>query len=274
MSTEAELTVEQLAAQRPPEERRAIEAFFAAYTVGGGAPIAVVIPAFNEQATVGAVVKAIPDRLAGEDAEVIVVVDGSSDRTAQEAREAGALVCDVDVNRGQGAAFSLGYWLAFHRGARVIATIDADGQYDEADLERLIEPVLEGRADFVNGSRRLGTKLTTDPVRSAGVVFFGWIVTRLAGQRITDPVAGVRAFRVEVPQTVRLDQPQYQSSELLIATSLNGFKIIEVGTTMRDRPAAASQTKKGHNARYAVRFAKVVLATWRRDRTLKRRARG
>ena len=271
MSTEAELTVEQLAAQRPVEERRAIEAFFAAYTVGGGAPIAVVIPAFNEEATVAAVVRAIPDRLAGEDAEVIVVVDGSSDQTAQRAREAGALVCDVQVNRGQGAAFSLGYWLASHRGARVIATIDADGQYDEADLERLIEPVLEGRADFVNGSRRLGTKLTTDPVRSAGVVFFGWIVTRLAGQTITDPVAGVRAFRVEVPQTVRLDQPQYQSSELLIATSLNGFRILEIGTTMRDRPATASQTKKGHNARYAVRFAKVVVTTWRRDRKLKRR---
>src|SRR6202011_4527581 len=96
-------------------------------------------------------------------AEVIVVVDGSTDATTAEAPSAGALVCDVPVNRGQGTVFKLGYWLARARGAQVIATIDADGQYEPLELSALVEPILSDRADFVNGSRRLGTELTTDP---------------------------------------------------------------------------------------------------------------
>jgi glycosyltransferase involved in cell wall biosynthesis len=226
----------------------------------------VVIPAYNEEPTVASVVRAIPAELAGQPAEVIVVVDGATDATATEAQQAGALVCDVRVNRGQGTVYWLGYWLARQRGARVIATIDADGQYEESELGRLIAPIVEGQADFVNGSRRLGTELTTDPIRHAGVIFFGRLVSLLVGQKITDPAAGVRAFRIEVPQTVRLEQPQYQSSEMLIATAMNGFRVVEVATTMKDRPVGATGTKKGPNLLYGIRFARAVLGTWRRER--------
>src|SRR5205807_9270034 len=116
-----------------------------------------------------------------------VVVDGSSDATAERAAQGGALVCDVPVNRGQGAALRLGYWLARARGAQVIATIDADGQYEPAELARVIEPILAGRADFVSGSRRLGTELTTDPVRHLGVLVFGALISLMVRHRITDP---------------------------------------------------------------------------------------
>jgi glycosyltransferase involved in cell wall biosynthesis len=182
------------------------------------------------------------------------------------AASAGALVCDVPVNRGQGVVFKLGYWLARARGAEVIATIDADGQYEPLELERLVEPILAGRADFVNGSRRLGTELTTDPIRHAGVIFFGALVSRLVGQRITDPACGIRAMRANVSKSVTLEQPQYQSSELLIGTAMRGFRVIEVPTTMRDRPQGATGTKKGPNLLYGMRFARAVLGTWRRER--------
>src|SRR6202011_5520668 len=102
------------------------------------------------------------------------------------------------------------------RGAEVIATIDADGQYVPRELERLVEPIVAEEADFVNGSRRLGTELTTDPVRHAGVIFFGGLVSLLVRQRITDPACGIRAFRAQVTSTVTLKQDQYQTSELLI----------------------------------------------------------
>jgi hypothetical protein len=197
---------------------------------------------------------------------VIVVVDGSTDATATKAAAAGALVCDVPVNRGQGLVFQLGYWLARARGAEVIATIDADGQYVPLELERLVEPIVAGRADFVNGSRRLGTELTTDPIRHAGVIFFGWLVSLLVRQRITDPACGLRAMRTEVSASVTLEQTQYQSSELLIATAMSGFRVIEVATTMRDRPVGATGTKKGPNLLYGMRFARAVLGTWRRER--------
>src|SRR5204863_8485358 len=133
-----------------------------------GAPLAIVMPAYKEEPTVAGVVGEIPRESAGLKTEVIVVVDGARDATASKAAGAGALVCDVPANRGQGAALRLGYWLARARGARVIATIDADGQYAPDELARVVEPILAGRADFVSGSRRLGSELTTGPVRHPG----------------------------------------------------------------------------------------------------------
>ena len=265
-------TLEQEILARPAEERDAVRAFFSAHPAGEGAPIAVVIPAFNEEPTVAAVVRGIPREIGGRAVEVIVVDDGSSDRTAQEAADAGALVCAVPVNRGQGLIFMLGYWLAYKRGATVIATTDADGQYNESELDRVLQPILDGRADFVNGSRRLGTELTTDPVRHAGVIFFGGLITLLLRQRVTDPASGIRAFRTVVPLTVKLEQTQYQTSELLIATAMNDFRIMEVPTTMRDRPDGATLTKKGPNLLYGLRFARAILTTYWRE--LKRRRRG
>src|ERR1700733_770049 len=193
----------------PLEEQGPVRAFLAAHPAGAGAPIAVVIPAYNEEPTVAGVLREIPSQLAGLPTETIVVVDGSSDATAAVAASAGALVCDIPVNRGQGVVFKLGYWLARARGAQVIATIDADGQYIPAELERLVEPIVAGRADFVNGSRRLGTELTTDPIRHAGVIFFGGLVSLLLRQRITDPACGLRAMTANVSKSVTLKQSQY-----------------------------------------------------------------
>jgi glycosyltransferase involved in cell wall biosynthesis len=253
-------------AELPAEERGPAAKFLASHPAGGGAPVAVVIPAYDEAPTVAAVVAEIPATIAGLDAEVILVDDGSADRTAAEAAPAGALVCELSINRGQGVVLKLGYWLARARGARVIATIDADGQYEPAELERLVAPILDGRADFVNGSRRLGTELTTDPVRRAGVILFGALVSLLVGRRITDPACGIRAMRSEITERVALEQTQYQTSELLIATAMRGFRVIEVATTMRDRPVGATGTKKGPNLLYGLRFGRVILSTWRRER--------
>lgn len=259
-ATEAEV------ARLAPEERAAAAAFLAAYPPGVGAPLAIVIPAFNEEPTVAAVVSEMPKEAAGLAAEVIVVVDGARDKTAEQALGAGALVCDVEVNRGQGAALRLGYWLARARGAQVIATIDADGQYEPSELGRVVEPIISGQADFVTGSRRLGNELTTDATRHAGVLVFGAIISVLIRQRITDPACGVRAMRAEVTEKVTLEQPQYQASELMISAALNGFRIAEVPTTMRDRGDHATKTKKGGNLRYGLRFGRAALKTWWRDR--------
>jgi glycosyltransferase involved in cell wall biosynthesis len=260
-------TLEQQILSRPLVEQGPVREFLANHPVGEGAPIAVVIPAYNEEPTVASVVRGIPREIGGKAVEVIVVVDGSDDRTADEARGAGALVCDVPANRGQGSIFMLGYWLADKRGAEFIATTDADGQYDQSELDRVLEPLLSGRADYVNGSRRLGTELTTDATRHAGVILFGAVLSVLMRQRITDPAAGMRAFRTAVTRTVKLEQPQYQNSELLIATRMNGFKIVEVATTMRDRPDGATLTKKGRNLHYALRFSGAMLGTFIRELT-------
>ncbi len=253
--------------QLEPGERGAVVEFLGEHPPGAGAPLAVVIPAYNEEPTVAAVIEEIPREAAGLQIEAIVVVDGARDRTAEVARKAGALVCDVPVNRGQGAALRLGYWLARARGAQVIATIDADGQYDPDELGRVVEPIVSDRADFVSGSRRLGNELTTDKVRHLGVIVFGTLFSLMVRSRVTDPACGLRAMRAEVTAAVTLEEPQYQASELMISAALHGYRLAEVPTTMIDRADHATRTKKDGNLLYGVRFARAALKTWMRDRT-------
>ncbi len=240
-----------------PSERPAAEAFLEQHPAAAGAPLAIIIPAYNEEPTVSEVIASIPSEAAGLQTEVIVVVDGAKDATAAVAAQAGALVCDVPVNRGQGAALRLGYWLARARGAQVIVTIDADGQYEPDEIGRVIQPILDGNADFVSGSRRLGSELTTDATRHAGVIVFGALISVLVRHRVTDPACGLRAMRSEV-------------SELMISAALHGYRLAEVPTTMRDRGEHATSTKKGGNLLYGVRFARAALHTWWRDRTAAR----
>ncbi|HWE34283.1 MAG TPA: glycosyltransferase family 2 protein [Solirubrobacteraceae bacterium] len=250
----------------PTDERGAAAAFLQAHPPLIGAPLVVVIPAYNEAPTVAQVVEEIPTENAGLETEVIVVVDGATDETAARAAAAGALVCDVSVNRGQGAALRLGYWLARARGAALIVTIDADGQYEPEEIGRVVAPILSGDADFVSGSRRLGAELTTDRVRHAGVVLFGALFSLLVRHRITDPACGLRAMNSELTAAVTLEQAQYQASELMISAALNGYRLAEVPTTMRDRERHATGTKKGGNIGYGIRFARAAIHTWRRDR--------
>ena len=257
----------------PAEQRGAVRAFLEANPPSVGAPLAIVIPAYNEEPTVAEVIAEIPGEAAGLQAEVIVVVDGAKDATASQALSAGALVCDVPINRGQGAALKLGYWLARARGAEIITTIDADGQYEPNEIASVVAPIIDGRADFVSGSRRLGSELTTDATRHAGVIVFGAILTVLSRHRVTDPACGLRAMRSEVTAAVTLEQRQYQASELLISAAMNGYRLAEVPTTMRDRGDHATKTKKGGNLGYGLRFARAAIHTWWRDRNAARRER-
>lgn len=222
------------------------------------------VPAFNEADNIGRVLDSIPETVCGLAVSVLVVVDGGHDGTEEIVRARGAYACVAPRNRGQGAALRLGYRLALDRGARYLATIDADGQYDPLELAGLVQPLIDDEADLVTGSRRLGSSEVGDRVRAAGVVVFAALITLLTGQRITDPAFGLRAMKAEVPAALTLEQSQYQAAELLIAAILAGYRVAERPGVMRTR--SSGTTKKGSNLAYGYRYARVVLATWRRDR--------
>jgi glycosyltransferase involved in cell wall biosynthesis len=235
-----------------------------------------VIAAYNEEGAIGPVIKELPALVCDLPTVAIVVADGCKDATVAEARDAGALVCDVPVNRGQGAALRLGYRIAREGGAAYIVTTDADGQYNPAEIEQILTPVVNGEADFVTGSRRLGSQETNDAIRRAGSWFFASTLSLLTGQRISDTTFGLRAMRSEVTGVVSLEQPQYQSSELLIGVITHGYKVAEVPATIHRRQVGES--KKGHNPLYhlhipgvnnlfyGIRFARVIYGTWWRER--------
>src|ERR1700719_715200 len=263
---------------------KAIDAFGEAYGEQATAlpPVAIVIAAYNEEGAVGPVIEALPKTVCGLATAAIVVADGCADGTAKEAAIAGAMVADVPVNRGQGAALRLGYRLAREGGAAYIVTTDADGQYNPAEIERVLAPVVAGEADFVTGSRRLGSQETRDFIRRAGVLFFAGSLSLLTGQKISDTTFGLRAMRSEVTGAVRLEQPQYQASELLIGVITHGYKVAEVPATIHRR--RVGESKKGQNPLYklhipgvnnffyGMRFARVAYGTWWRERQRIRRS--
>jgi glycosyltransferase involved in cell wall biosynthesis len=250
----------------PAVDAAAIAAFTSQYGARAAAlpPLVIVIAAYNEEGAIGPVLEALPPVVCGLDVAKIVVSDGSADATVKEAEAAGALVCDVPVNRGQGAALRLGYRLAREGGAQYIVTTDADGQYNPAEIADLLAPILAGEADFVSGSRTKGSEETKDPVRKLGVRVFALTISMLTGQRITDPSFGLRAMRAEVTGAVRLEQPQYQAAELLIGVLAHGYQVTERPATIHKRKVGNS--KKGHNALYGLYFARVIGGTWWRER--------
>jgi glycosyltransferase involved in cell wall biosynthesis len=239
-------------------------------------PVAIVIAAYNEEGAIGPVIAALPEQVCGLATAAIIVADGCADGTVKEATTAGAMVCDVPVNRGQGAALRLGYRLARNGGAAYIITTDADGQYNPAEMEQVLGPVVAGEADFVTGSRQLGSQETKDFIRRAGSRFFALSLSMLTGQKISDTTFGLRAMRAEVTDAVRLEQPQYQASELLIGVITHGYKVAEVPATIHRR--RVGESKKGQNFLYGLhlpgvnnffygmRFARVIYGTWWRER--------
>lgn len=235
------------------------------------APVTVVIAAYNEQDSIADVLGRVPREVHGMNVATLVVVDGAGDKTATAAREATTAayvyVCDVPLNRGQGAALRLGYALARDGGARYIVTTDADGQYDIEDIGKMLDPLRSGEADFVTGSRILGQQQTNDMVRRAGVHVFARLISLLTRHPVTDTSFGLRAMRAEVTAAVTLEQAQYQSSELLISTLAHGFTVLELPMLMRIR--ASGRSKKGNNLVYGSRYARVVLRTWWRERKTK-----
>jgi len=245
-----------------PDEETALARFHADYPQPGPCELAVVIAAFNEESNIGAVLADIPATVVGLRATVIVVDDGSTDRTADVARVHHALVGELGRNHGQGVALRLGYRLARDLGASYIATLDADGQYSPSDLPVVLAPLLAGQADFVTGSRRLGSSIAPTLARRIGTVIFAALASRLVGQHLTDTSNGLRAMRAEVTAAVTLRQPQYQAAELLLEVLASGYRLAEVPTVIHRR--ASGRSKKGPSLVYGYRYARVMAGTWRR----------
>ena len=228
------------------------------------APVVVVIPALDEAACIGGVLASIPPSACDLRVETIVVDDGSRDRTGEIALDHGAYVARRERNGGQGAAFRVGYRLASEHGARYVVTLDADGQWDPADIPAVLRPVVDGEADLVLGSRVLGDNEGGDRVRQTGVRVFAVLVRLLTGVGVTDTSSGLRAMTAEVGVSVRQEQAQYQSSELLIGAIFKGYRVAERPVVMRKR--LAGKSKKGHNALYGFRYGRAIMSTWWRER--------
>jgi glycosyltransferase involved in cell wall biosynthesis len=258
---------DRLGAQATAIDDATVADFVARHGLPSFGPVTIVIPSYGEAANIERVLAEVPSEIHGMATSAVVVVDGrhpdeEEGATARRVDAAGHYVAVAPVNRGQGAALRVGYRLACEGGARFIVSLDADGQYDPREIPSLLEPILADEADFVSGSRRLGSTEHYDRLRNTGVDVYALVISVLTRHKITDPANGLRAMRAELTADVPLTEPQYQASELEVGAIMRGWRVTERPNTMRRR--GSGKSKKQHNLMYALQFGRVVTKTWLR----------
>ena len=224
--------------------------------------VLVCIPAFEEADNLPAVLAEIPKTMGGLPTHVLVIDDGSRDATAAVAAANGAHVVTHPVNSGQGAALQTGYLVAERLGVEVVVTLDADGQHDPAEMSRLVEPIVEDRADFVVGSRRSGGYDGESRARNAGITLYTRLINLLGGTEVSDVANGYRAIRASRLSEIAFTEDQFHNPELLLGAARAGLRVAEVPVTIRKRASGVS--KKGTNLRYGLGFLRVIFKTWLR----------
>lgn len=157
------------------------------------------IPCLNEEATLAATIADVPRAIAGVDeVELLVVDDGSADRTVEVARECGVHhIVRLTNNKGLAAAFQAGLDACLKLGADIVVNTDADNQYRGADIPRLVGPILAGEADMVVGDRRVATIEHFSRPKKALQAVGSWVVRRISGTEIADATSGFRAYNRE-----------------------------------------------------------------------------
>ncbi|WP_288975991.1 glycosyltransferase family 2 protein [Methanosphaera stadtmanae] len=191
--------------------------------------VAVLLPAYNEEVSIASMILL---SLQYAD-EVIVIDDGSSDRTSEVSRLAGATVLSHTTNKGKGAALKTGFKYA--QDYDIIVTIDADGQHNPSEIPDVIKPIMEDRADIVNGSRYIAGKDTTTPTyRRVGQTVLDNATYLASGVKLTDTQSGFRAFSSKSIEYFNFDPNGFGiESDMLIEASVNKLRIVEVEITVR-----------------------------------------
>lgn len=211
-------------------------------------PVTLFLPAFDEEAAVGAVVARVPAEVLGHPVRCVVVDDGSTDATVAVATAAGAEVLALGTNQGLGAAVRAGLAEAVAAGSAAVAFCDADGEYGPEELERLVAPVLAGTADYVVGSRFAGGSRSMRPHRYAGNRVLTWwvrgIVRRRFGVRdLTDGQSGYRAFSPAAAAAAEVAHDFNYAQVLTIDLLAKGFRYAEVPIDYRFRTTGSSFIK-------------------------------
>jgi glycosyltransferase involved in cell wall biosynthesis len=216
-----------------------------------------IVPAFNEEETVGRVIDEI--RAFDPGFDIVVVDDGSVDRTAEAAADRGAYVLKLPFNLGIGGAMQTGYRFAFERGYDLAVQIDGDGQHDPQELPKILEPVLAGEADLCVGSRFAGNSAYRSSfARRVGIRIFARVVSAVVRQRVTDTTSGFRAVNRKGISLFAADYPHdYPEVEATVMCVKHKLRLREVPVEMRERGGGSSSITAFRSVYY---MTKVLLA--------------
>jgi glycosyltransferase involved in cell wall biosynthesis len=218
------------------------------------------LPALNEGGTISNVIKNIPYQFEGiQHHEVLVVDDGSSDDTVCQAEGAGAIVVSHRSNRGVGGAFQTAIRIALERGADILCSIDADGQFDTRQISELIAPIASKRADFCIGKRFYNNKPEKMPeVKYWGNKLVNRIVSWVSGVKIEDASCGFRAYSRECLISLNLQGKFTYTHETILDLIHKGFCVEQIPVSVKYFDGRISRVAN-NLLRYGIQTVKIIL---------------
>lgn len=219
-----------------------------------------IVPAYNEEASVERVIAELGDH--APDYDVVVVSDGSTDRTVGRARAAGAAVLPLPFNLGIGGAVQAGYVYAVENGYELVVQVDGDGQHDPRSLHRLEEHLLDHpEVDMVVGSRFLGEArdgFASTRTRRVGIGLFARVLSLIVRRPVTDPTSGLRMTNRRGTELFARDYPHdYPEVEAILMVHAHRLRSEEIPVVMRERTGGTSSINATRSAYYMI---KVLLA--------------
>lgn len=227
--------------------------------------ILVVIPAYNEEKTIGGVIEKIKENFFSVDfgefsrSDILVINDGSTDFTTKIAQEKGAYVLNLPYNLGIGGAMQTGFKFAEELNYDLLVRVDADGQHNPQGINNLLKPILEEKADLVIGSRFLETGgYRSSYFRRIGIHLFAFLVSLFVGKSVKDPTSGFRALNQKVIKLCEQEYPvDYPEVEELLLLKQRGLDFLEIPVQMSTRKGGYSSITLGKSIYYML---KVTLA--------------
>jgi len=198
--------------------------------------LSIVIPAYNEEKTIAAVIESIPKEFSSIDKiEVIVIDDGSTDKTVEIAKNCGAIVFSFKKNQGLAKAISLGFSKCIENNSDIMIILDADNQYDSKEIPLILKPIIEKKADIVLGDRQVKKLDHMSSQKKIGNQIASKVLSTLVGLKISDGQTGFRAFNRESMKRIHLFSNYTYTQETILQAKFKNLKIIEVPITFRKR---------------------------------------
>lgn len=218
--------------------------------------VLVFLTAYNEEQTIGTVLNGLDAVLPtlDHDVDVLVVDDGSEDRTRDVVADSNAILVEHPRNLGPGTATRTGYMYALRHDYEVTVRMDADGQHRPEDLPKLLEPIVADEADIVIGSRfKTDTEYQTSAVRNVGIRFYSWLISVVTGDRVYDITSGYRAVRMGMGRRHAEHLPRgIIAIDRGVREGFSDFRVLEVPVTMDQRQHGQSYLDVARLLRYPI----------------------
>lgn len=231
-----------------------------------GAHLVVIIPAFNEEMTIVRVIQSIPRNIPGlRRTDIVVIDDGSTDRTNAMAQEAGAIVIAHHENCGVGQSYSTGVHEALALGADIVVNIDADGQFSSSDIPLLIQPILDNKAELVTASRFKDPSKTPEMplARLLGNRLVSLIISLIVGRRFYDVSCGFRACSRDAALHLNLTGKFTYTQEMFLDLAFKGIHVVEVPVVVRGSREYGQAKISSNLFGYANRAIRIILRAYR-----------